>query len=248
MACTEWQSKIDSYVDSEMAPDEAATFGSHLNSCPSCAAEALGRMKLKRSVQTSGRAFYPTAEFRARIRNQVRGRSSASRTAWLAFGLATMMLVFFSVAAARYSVRRSQARQLVAEISDIHTTNLAGGSPVEVVSSDRHTVKPWFQGKIPFAFSLPDLAGTDFTLLGARLVFLQREPAALLVYKRGAHLISVFIVQERFPFDRLDIPRLPSSFHIESCRQGTLRYCLITDADAPEMQPLVSLLKTAARQ
>jgi anti-sigma factor RsiW len=206
-------------------------------------------MKLKRSVQSAGHAHIPSAEFRSRIRNQVRGRNSASnRTAWLAFGLATVMLIFFAVGAARYSVRRSQTRQVVAEITDIHTSNLAAANPVDVVSSDRHTVKPWFQGRIAFAFNLPELSGTNFTLVGGRLVFLEREPAALLVYKRGAHIISVFIAQERFPLDRLDSPFLSSSFHIESWRQDQLRYCVITDADPHEVQPLVALLKSAAKE
>ena len=249
MACSEWETKIDPYIDSELNAADAASFSSHLNSCPACAAEALGRMKLKRSVQSAGHAHFPSAEFRSRIRSQVRGRSSASnRTAWLAFGLATVMLIFFAVGAARYSVRRSQTRQVVAEITDIHTSNLATANPVDVVSSDRHTVKPWFQGRIPFAFNLPELTGTDYTLLGGRLVFLEQEPAALLAYKRGAHVISVFIAQERFPLNRLDSPFLSSSFHIESWRQGQLRYCVITDADSHAVQPLVALLKSAAKE
>lgn len=249
MACSEWETKIDPYIDSELDAAEAASFSSHLASCPACAAEALGRMKLKRSVQSAGQAHVASAEFRARIRNQVSGRSSAStRTAWLAFALATVMLIFFAVGAARFSVRRSQTRQVVAEITDIHTSNLAAANPVDVVSTDRHTVKPWFQGKIPFAFNLPELAGTDYTLVGGRMVFLEREPAALLVYKRGAHLISVFIAQERFPLDRLDNPFLSSSFNIQSWRQGQLRYCVITDADPPEVQPLVALFKSAAKE
>jgi anti-sigma factor RsiW len=249
MACSEWETKIDPYIDAELDAADTASFNSHLNSCPGCAAEALGRMKLKRSVQSAGHAHLPSPEFRARIRNQVRGRSSASsRTVWIAFGLATVMLVFFAVGAARFSVRRSQIRQVVAEITDIHTSNLAAANPVDVVSSDRHTVKPWFQGKIPFAFNLPEISGTNFTLVGGRLVFLEREPAALLVYKRGAHFISVFIAQERFPLDRLDSPFLPSSFHIESWRQGQLRYCVITDADPSEIQPLIALLKSSAKQ
>ncbi len=248
MACTEWEAKIDPYIDSELDAAEAASFGSHLNTCPACAAEALGRMKLKRSVQSAGHAHFASAEFRARIRNQVHGRSASTpRTAWFAFGLATIMLIFFAVGAARYSVRRSQTRQVVAEISDIHTSNLASANPVDVVSTDRHTVKPWFQGKIPFAFNLPELAGTDYTLVGGRMVFLEREPTALLVYKRGAHVVSVLIAQERFPLDRLDSPFLSTSFHIESWRQGQLRYCVITDADPHEVQPLVALLKAAAK-
>ncbi len=249
MACSEWETKIDPYIDSELNAADAASFGAHLISCPACAAETLGRMKLKRSVQSAGQAHFASAEFRSRIRNQVRGRGSAStRTAWLAFAFATVMLIFFAVGAARFSVRRSQTRQVVAEITDIHTSNLATANPVDVVSTDRHTVKPWFQGKIPFAFNLPELAGTEYTLVGGRMVFLEREPAALLVYKRGAHVISVFIAQERFPLDRLDSPFLSSSFNIQSWRQGQLRYCVITDADPPEVQPLVALFKSAAKE
>ncbi|HEU5403608.1 MAG TPA: zf-HC2 domain-containing protein [Terriglobales bacterium] len=249
MACSEWETKIDPYIDAELGAAEAESFSEHLSSCAACASAALGRMKLKRSVQSAGHAHVPSVEFRARIRSQVRGRSAASsRNAWLAFGLATIMLVFFAVGTARFSVRRSQTRQVVAEITDIHTSNLAAANPVDVISSDRHTVKPWFQGKIPFAFNLPELTGTSFVLVGGRLVFLEREPAAMLVYKRGAHLISVFIAQERFPLDRLDSPFLPSSFHIESWREGQLRYCVISDADPPEIQPLVALLKSSGKE
>ena len=76
-------------------------------------------------------------------------------------------------------------------MADLHVSDLASANPYDVVSSDRHTVKPWFQGKIPFAFNLPEFAGTEFTLLGGRLVYLHQQPAAQLVVGVGKHRISV---------------------------------------------------------
>jgi anti-sigma factor RsiW len=159
------------------------------------------------------------------------------------------MLIFVAFAAGRVYTHRAQTRQLVSEIVDLHTSNLAASSPVDVVSSDRHTVKPWFQGKIPFTFNIPELTGTDFSLVGGRLVFLEREPAALLVFKYRGHFLSLFILQDRAPFSRLDERlRLPSSFHVQSWRKDGLRYCLVTDAAAQEAQRLAILLKGAAAQ
>src|SRR3989454_12268228 len=68
---------------------------------------------------------------------------------------------------------------------------------VDVISSDRHTVKPWFQGKIPFAFDLPQLQNSEFSLLGGRMAYLDQTPGAHLIYDMRKHHISVFVFQER---------------------------------------------------
>jgi len=68
------------------------------------------------------------------------------------------------------------------EIADLHVSTLASSSPVDVISTDRHTVKPWFQGKIPFAFNLPELQNSEFTLIGGRMTYLDQTPGAHLIY------------------------------------------------------------------
>lgn len=247
MTCGKWQSKLDLYVDSELPAAEAAAFGEHLSTCPSCAAAALSRMKVKQAVQFAARAHHPSAELRAKIRQQLSGRKT-SRSVWMVSGLVTalaaLMFVFGQVAWSR-----AQSRQVVSEIADIHVSNLASSSQVDVVSSDRHTVKPWFQGKVPFTFDLPELAGTDFTLVGGRMVFIEREPSALLLFKYRSHYLSLFLVPDRAPLSRLgDSTRKHEAFTVQSWRQSELRYILITDTNADEAHKLSALLQTTSQK
>ena len=74
---------------------------------------------------------------------------------------------------------------------------LASANPVDVISTDRHTVKPWFEGKIPFTFNLPELEGSPFALVGGRVSYLNQSPGAELIFRVRQHQISVFIFQER---------------------------------------------------
>jgi len=246
MACSEWQSKIDLYVDSELPADDAAAFGEHLRGCAECSASALSRTRMKRAVMSAGRAYHPSPEFRAKVRQQI-GSHKSSRISWLSLGLATAALVIVGLISVQFALSRAQTRQVASEIADLHVSNLASSTPVDVVSTDRHTVKPWFQGKLPFTFDLPELAGTDFTLVGGRLVFIEREPAALLLFKYRSHFISVFVLPDSAPVSRLgDSLRKQASFNLQSWQQAGLRYVMITDAEAVHAQRLANLLQTTA--
>src|SRR5438093_10336654 len=117
-----------------------------------------------------------------------------------------------------------------------------------LISTDRHTVKPWFQGKIPFAFDLPEIQNTDFSLLGGRMTYLGQTPGAHLIYDVRKHHISVFVFQERSLPARLDENSLSPkklSFNTETWSQGGLRYFVIGDASAADIDSLAKLFKTA---
>jgi anti-sigma factor RsiW len=162
----------------------------------------------------------------------------------LVTSLAALMFVFGQIAWSR-----AQTGQVVSEIADLHVSNLASTSLVDVVSSDRHTVKPWFQGKVPFTFDLPELAGTEFTLVGGRMVFIEREPSALLLFKYRSHYLSVFLVPDRAPMSRLgDSTRQHEAFTVQSWRQSDLRYILITDTNPDEAHKLSSLLQATSQK
>jgi anti-sigma factor RsiW len=131
----------------------------------------------------------------------------------------------------------------------LHVETLASSSPVDVISTDRHTVKPWFQGKIPFAFNLPELQNTGFSLLGGRMTYLDQTPGAHLIYDAGKHHISVFVFQERSLPARLDKdPVSPKqlTFNMETWTQGGLRYFVIGDASAANIDSLAKLFKAAS--
>jgi anti-sigma factor RsiW len=139
--------------------------------------------------------------------------------------------------------------QTFAGLADLHVATLASATPVDVISTDRHTVKPWFQGKLPFTFNLPELGDTPFTLEGGRMSYLGQSPGAQLIFKIGNHRISVFIFQ-----NRLDRRSLSSggrsrrlTFNVEAWTEGDLRYFVIGDADPNDIHKLSELLKMAAR-
>ena len=253
MTCELWETKIDAYVDGELAGDEQRAFREHLASCGACSQETLGRMELKRAVRGAGMRHQATPDFRARIARQITAHSPkvvaverGSRTgAWYP-RLAAVAVVLIAFGISILHVRAMQKQQVMREIADVHVSNLASANPVDVVSSDKHTVKPWFQGKLPFTFDLPELTGTGFELVGGRMVFVQQEPAALLVYGIRKHKISVLISLDRDGLEKLGSTEgSVSSFHLESWAQGGLRYIVVSDAAAQDVHTLAGLFRRA---
>ena len=203
MVCESWKAKLDTYLDGELSEEEMRTFDTHVRSCPSCSWDALARVQTKRAIQVAGKHFTPSAEFRKRVQQSIAPKpQSGLRLGWM---FAAAMAVILAVAALTSTYVGTRGRdQVFSEIADLHVAMLASSSPVDVISTDRHTVKPWFQGKIPFAFDLPELQNTEFSLLGGRMTYLGQTPGAHLIYDVRKHHISVFVFQERSLPARLD--------------------------------------------
>jgi anti-sigma factor RsiW len=133
---------------------------------------------------------------------------------------------------------------MVAQLVDQHVTMLASANPVDVQNSDRHTVKPWFQGKLPFSFNLPDLAGSSFSLLGGKAVYARQRPGAELVYQAGQHRISVFVFQQQ---DEGTRTVLKPHFNVANWTEGGLHFYVVTDAGQEESGRLVRMFQEANR-
>jgi anti-sigma factor RsiW len=244
-----WQPKLDQYLDSELSAEEMRGMDAHLRECASCASAALGRLQLKRATRLAGQRYIPNAEFRRRIEQQVAAKGQPRRRWLWVPALVAVVVVLVAVVAVGRWYQRSRSQQLLAELADIHVADLASPTPVDVASSDRHTVKPWFQGKLPFTFDLPELQGTGYTLVGGRMAYLQHEPGAHLLYDVGAHHVSVFIFRERPEIERAfpvqDSTSRVLSFHVESWAAGGLRYFAFSDASPEAIEGLCRLLKQA---
>lgn len=250
MACETWREQLDAYLDGELAPAEAAAVSTHARSCAACAADALERLQLKRSVAAAGRRYAASAELRNRIAKSVSSKPSRDSVwFWKVLALPAVAVLIVSVSVNLY-VGRENARQqrLYSELADLHVAALASATPVDVVSTDRHTVKPWFQGKIPFTFNLPELQGSEFTLLGGRVTYLAQTPGAHLIYQVRKHLVSVFILQDRGE-ETASLPSGPVhalSFSMENWRQNGLRYFVVGDVAPDDIRALSTLLRNAA--
>jgi anti-sigma factor RsiW len=242
----DWQAKLDTYLDGELPSDEMRAFDVHVHNCASCAADALARVQLKRSIQGAGKRFVPTPEFRRRMQSTIAAKPRRSfRLTW-ALATAVSTLAVASLLVTYLGVQRSHQQQAYSEIADLHVAALASSSQVDVVSSDRHTVKPWFQGKIPFTFDLPELQNTEFSLLGGRMTYLGQTPGAHLIYTVRKHEISVFVFPEgalRISGDQSSAREL--SFRIATWTQGGLRYFVIGDANGADISNLAKLLRSS---
>jgi len=213
---------VERFADGEA---EERAIEQHLRECPRCAWAVLDVMQMKRAIHEDVPRHSAPAALRARV-IQTTPRMPASW--WLATA-AVIALAVASVVLVRS--RNAPMRELV----DLHTTLVASANPVEVVSTDRHTVKPWFEGRVPFAVPIPDLSATPFRLIGGRVVFWRRQPGAYLLLGKAAHRVSLFI----FPDDV--VPRsiaAPREVTLEVWRSNGLAYVVVADIPPADLAPL----------
>ena len=225
------------------------SFDAHVRSCPSCSADALMRVQMKRAIQAAGTRYTPSAEFRRRLQQKIAAKPRRSFGLGWTFAAAAAAIIVIGTLTTVYLGTRSGKDRVFSEIADLHVATLASSSPVDVISTDRHTVKPWFQGKIPFAFNLPELENSEFTLRGGRMTYLDQTAGAHLIYDVRKHHISVFVFQERALPARLDenlVSPKKQPFNLETWSQGGLRYFVIGDASAADIDGLAKLLKQAS--
>ena len=164
MSC-DWREQVGLYVDGELEPASQQAFSGHVQGCSDCATAVLEQQELKKSVRVAGKRFTAPPELYASVRRQLHPEATAKRGwSWL---LASAALVLFIALGVGWYSRSRGESAIVAQLVDQHVTMLASANPVDVVSSDMHAVKPWYQGKLPFAFNFPKpAADSPFTLIG----------------------------------------------------------------------------------
>jgi anti-sigma factor RsiW len=208
-------------------------------------------MKIATRAAAAG-LYSPSPEFRLRVEKSMRIRHQPIwKIPWvqaLAAAVVALLLIVVSVSMVRRHSARSEA---LTQLLDVHIATTASSNPVDVLSTDQHTVKPWFQGKLPFTFNLPDLQESQFKLLGGRLIYFKHTPGAQVVYDLRRHEISVFILQDQ---PGITPPGMGISnarekgFSMETWSEAGLRYVVIGDATPADVYNLGELLRAAGRQ
>jgi anti-sigma factor RsiW len=261
MNCTEWHNRIDAYVDAELPPSEMNAFRAHTEKCAACAATALALTESKLAMRRAGLRYTAPPGLRTRVFDLAKGKAEPAHAQpgrdwtglrrftspmWPRWALAAAALLMVTAGLITVANRRQESKAL-AEFADLHVTALASANPVEVISTDRHTVKPWFQGRIPFTFDLPELQGSPFTLVGGRVAYFHQEPGAHLVFSYQRHLISAFIFRDvsQLALPASAVADQTSSFSLKTWTEGGLRYVVIGDASANTIQQLSELLRNA---
>jgi anti-sigma factor RsiW len=236
--------ELNAVVDGELGSTELARAGEHLAACLACSSRSLSLGVLKRRVAEAGAAYAVPSDFEQRMRRVAAGAGSRqrSRSPWMAFAAAILICAAL-ISIQQVLRRRAEQTAFAGELLDRHIATLAANTPPQVLSSDRHTVKPWFQGKLPFSFNLPAALPAGTNLDGANLTYIGGRPVAQLLFSIGKHRASVFVEQGGGSTRPSLIQR--AGFHIAEFRTAELEGIAVSDADPAALQTLVTLFHDA---
>lgn len=196
MTCDELHKLVHGYIDGELDLVRHLEAEQHLASCPACAGARDNLQLLRAALQGDALRFSPPPELRQRIQTALLelepSRPIRRRRGWVA--VAAVVLIALTIPALlRLRPTLSQDDRLIEEVIACHVRSLMGRHLTDVASSDQHTVKPWFRGRLDFAPTVRDLSGHEFTLDGGRLDYLDHRPVAALIYHRRQHIINLLI-------------------------------------------------------
>lgn len=250
MNCAETKKILHAYADRELDLAHAIEVEQHLKSCADCAAELKGIQSLGDALRQSPLAHRAPAALRKDIRQMVRAESDSEAPAerrspepaikvWI-WKLIAASTTAFAALTILLLPRISGRNDLLSEVVASHVRSLQADHLTDVASSDQHTVKPWFDGKLDFAPDVKDFADKGFPLVGGRLDYINGRTVAALVYRHNKHLINVFV----WPMDKttgLTTKNLHGYSVIEHSANG-MHYCFVSDLNSAELSDLAHLI------
>jgi anti-sigma factor RsiW len=259
MPCDRHAHLLSAYLDRELPDDEHEALARHIADCPDCATLVSDLRQTSSAVAGLGREPMPEG-LSQRLRQSLEQESDASLPTpspqsvsalsasivprhWTASALMQQaaVLVFaclLSALATWWFVTGSARDTLLArDLLSAHLRSLQQESPIQVASSDAHTVKPWFAGKVDFSPEVRDLAAQGYPLLGGRLDTIAGRRVGALVYKRRLHLINVFAWASDAP-DTSPTLTIRNGYNLLSWIRGGVVYTAVSDLDGDELKHL----------
>jgi anti-sigma factor RsiW len=251
MSHSDLELQIDAYVDGELAPRDARELEAHLKECGACARLHDARLSLGSAIRAEIPALRAPDALRTQLRTALRSAAGSPSTRlaispmhWRSLALAASLVL---VAAGSWHVASDRAAQAAIgeQVLTSHVRSLMPGHLIDVVSSDQHTVKPWFNGKLDFSPSVYDFAGRGYPLMGGRLDYLGGRPVAALVYGRRQHLINVFLWPTREGDTKGADMSTRQGYHLLHWTTPQYTYWAVSDLGLPELREFVKLLRQA---
>jgi anti-sigma factor (TIGR02949 family) len=255
VSCELTRRYVSGYLDGELDLVRTIEIEVHLKGCPDCAQELEGLKALRAALQRSSLAYAAPVALRERIQSSLRASSGAdvqeSKFKWPSLHFwqlagAFALLALISVSGWQWAARLrapSSDQRIAAEVFSSHVRSLEGNHLMDVVSTDQHTVKPWFDGKLDFSPPVEDLASDDFPLVGGRLDYLEGREVAALIYQRRKHFINVFVWPNPAASRSTQAVESRQGYNIMRWSRGGFEFWAVSDVASPDLAQFVRLLE-----
>ncbi|MHB8715030.1 MAG: anti-sigma factor family protein [Sulfuricaulis sp.] len=251
MNCVEAQDLVQLYIDQELDLLQVVDVDKHLRSCAACRAQYDRQQALRTAVRRDTDYHRAPPELRARLHHALREHASVTvrpAARWPSrwnTGLAIAAAVVLSVSVALYIVLPAPPDHLEDDIVASHIRSLMANHLSDVVSTDQHTVKPWFDGKLDFSPPVSNLAGQGFPLIGGRLDYLDDRPVAALVYRHRLHLINLFVWPSAGGHEQKQHVLSQQGYNLLHWTQGGMEFWAVSDLDKAELAKFVDEFSAA---
>jgi anti-sigma factor RsiW len=236
-------------VDDELDLVSVIALEQHLQTCARCAQVYKNQQTLRAAIRGNGLYATAPAALQQRIQASVRQASADAhpprvlRWPWLGVAAALACVAILAWGLSRASLAPAADDRLAVEVVAGHVRSLMADHLADVISSDRHTVKPWFNGKLDFSPTVEDLASQGFPLTGGRLDYLDGRPVAALVYQRQRHVINLFIWPASQPGAAATTAEMSQGYNLIHWTKAGMTYWAVSDLNADELQEFVQLIQ-----
>jgi anti-sigma factor (TIGR02949 family) len=244
---SQWQ--LHAYFDGELDAVSAASFESHLKSCSECQTALASEQALRAAVASARLYERAPAELRRSLTVQLPGRPAVTTQPqtispawrWLALAASFLFLATLSWQLLQRFRAASGQPPIITAALDAHLRSLQQGHLADVESTDQHTVKPWFDGKVDFAPPVQDFANDGFPLLGGRLDILDRKTVAALVYGRRKHIINIFVSRSNAPSEPAATSGSSQGYNWLAWENGGFSFYAVSDVNPADLEQLKRL-------
>ena len=236
---------INPYVDGELDLLTARETEQHLRGCEDCRGTEQALRALRETLASSQPAYRAPSRLRKNVRAALRREAKTTERTfnpWVIFATTAVCALIVLGAVLFQTTRASRNNTLVNEVVADHVRSLLATHLVDVASSDQHTVKPWFDGKIDFAPEVRDLSDEGFPLIGGRLDYLGDKTVVALVYQRNKHPVNVFIMPATADRNTSPSATTRRGYNVLSWTHDEMKYWAVSDLNEAELRRFTELL------